>query len=454
MKKIILFLGIGVVSLHAMAQVQPNGLEQIIVEKYYISDANDEECSDGELPAGSVTYRIYVDMLPGYKFQTCYGDENHEMRFETTTKFFNNERRGNSTPTYTFDHAKTGTVMLDTWVTAGAACDGYYGIPKDLDDGVGTISNTDGYLQASYAAAGIALTEEDGLLEADLDNYPMDVTTVGISSFLTAIKAANATADGQSLVVNSGAWAALGGAMGPTEENIILIAQFTTNGTFTYKINVQIGDPNGYDAENYVVSDPIDSEKTIASMQGTFQPVSFIKPTVSIASPVGGTKFTVGQAVEITANASDGDGTIKQVEFFVDDVSIGVDNTAPYAASYTGVIGTRSITAVATDNDDQTTTTAAVQIIVEEGTGVHIVSPSKNDDILVYPLVTSSSVDVTVPTTTPVKYEVYSVLGVMVAQGTSSESNFEIDVNEYINGQYIIKVIADSQIYTKRIVKK
>ncbi|HRS19770.1 MAG TPA: hypothetical protein P5243_09720, partial [Bacteroidales bacterium] len=292
MKKILLVLGIGVASFAAVAQ-QQNGLERIIVEKYYISDENDQQCDEGELPAGSVTYRIYVDMLPGYKFQTCYGDENHEMRFETTTKFFNNEKRGNSTPTFTFDHAKKGTVLLDSYVTAGAACDGYYGIPKNLDNEIGTLVNSDGYLQASFDAAGNAISVKDGLLEADLNNYPMDVTTIGISTFLNAIKAQNATTNGQSLVVTNGAWAALGGAMGPTSENILLIAQFTTNGTFSYKLNVQIGNPNGYDAENYVVSDPIGDEKTIASLQGTYEPVAISKPTVSITSPSSGAKFKV-----------------------------------------------------------------------------------------------------------------------------------------------------------------
>ena len=50
-----------------------NGLGQIIVEKYYISDSNDEIRSDGKLPKNSVTYRIFVDMRPGYRFQAAYG---------------------------------------------------------------------------------------------------------------------------------------------------------------------------------------------------------------------------------------------------------------------------------------------------------------------------------------------------------------------------------------------
>lgn len=48
-----------------------NGLKNIIVERYYVSDVADTALNSdgGTLPVGSVTYRIYADMLPGYKFE-------------------------------------------------------------------------------------------------------------------------------------------------------------------------------------------------------------------------------------------------------------------------------------------------------------------------------------------------------------------------------------------------
>ena len=93
-----------------------NGLEKIIVEKYYITDANDASANgtDGILPVNSTTYRIYVDMLPGYKFQAAYGVEKHELRIATSTTFFNNLDRGSTTPSYTKNQAKNNRVMLDS----------------------------------------------------------------------------------------------------------------------------------------------------------------------------------------------------------------------------------------------------------------------------------------------------------------------------------------------------
>ncbi|HNR19546.1 MAG TPA: hypothetical protein PKN75_07750 [Bacteroidia bacterium] len=76
----------------AYPTVAQNGLENLIVEKYYISEPNDTNANidGGVLPLGSVTYRLYADMLPGYRFQAVYGVPGHEMRIET----FNNEDRG------------------------------------------------------------------------------------------------------------------------------------------------------------------------------------------------------------------------------------------------------------------------------------------------------------------------------------------------------------------------
>ena len=87
MKKII--LGIVTLLLANFAHAQ-NGLENIIVEKYYVSNATDGTYSSGTLPAGSATFRIYADMSPGYKFQAAYGVPTHTMTITSTTSFFNN----------------------------------------------------------------------------------------------------------------------------------------------------------------------------------------------------------------------------------------------------------------------------------------------------------------------------------------------------------------------------
>lgn len=88
-------------------------------------------------------------------------------------------------------------------------------------------------------------------------------------------------------------------------------------------------------------------------------------PTVSLTAPGNGSSFAAGSAVSISANASDVDGQVVSVEFFRGSVSLGVDTTAPYAASWANATaGSHVLTAVAQDNRGARTTSAAVNITV------------------------------------------------------------------------------------------
>jgi len=299
MKKIILCLGIGFISLLTMAQ---NGLKSVIVEKYYISNANDSNHSVGTLLSGSVTYRIYLEMERGYKFESLYGDQNHELRFETSTYFFNNEDYGsNIANNITLTQEKNNTVLLDSWLTAGAACKGYYGVPKSKDDGVNTVVNANGILKNNDTLAGIPLSQQDGLLQAktsmpqlmtaNLVGFDLD-SAHSISNFLDNSNTSNST--GQVLFTKNGSMYVANGAYGPdsVNNNVILIAQLTTNGIFSYKLNVQLGSPGvNSNAIDYVASNPIPNkpspnvpETTIAGLQDTIYPPSY-KPTASKILP-------------------------------------------------------------------------------------------------------------------------------------------------------------------------
>jgi hypothetical protein len=89
-------------------------------------------------------------------------------------------------------------------------------------------------------------------------------------------------------------------------------------------------------------------------------------PTVSITAPVNNASLLAPASINITANASDADGTISSVAFFNGATLIGTDATAPYEFNWTNVAaGTYLITAVATDNEGGVTTSSAVTVIVE-----------------------------------------------------------------------------------------
>lgn len=254
MKKSLLIIASAILSISAFGQ----GLENIIVEKYYISDANDATVNDvgGVLPVGSVTYRVYVDMLPDYKMQAVFGIPGHELRISTTTLFFNNIDRGATAPTFTKNQAKNNTVMLDSWISVGAACSGNFGVLKSEDDGVANNTNNDGVLQNNNSDAGIPLTLQDGLLLGT----PQPVTTLGIDAQLAIFDNTNDVSNGSVFSTSDGAWSALSGATGANPAtNRVLIGQFTTDGVFSFELNIQLGTPAG-GVERYVASNAVDAE--------------------------------------------------------------------------------------------------------------------------------------------------------------------------------------------------
>ncbi len=263
-----------------------SGLEDIIVEKYYVSDADDATDTDGgNLPIGSVTYRVYVDMTPGYELQAVYGNENHDLFITTSTSFFNNEDRG-VTVGDQLDDIRLGdnTVALDSYVTIGAASDAHLGVLKeeDMDGSIVGGANSDG---GSASIAGglltnldpstcIALTDADGL---DSGTQPNVSLSPGLD--LSVFNDVNA---GPTLLVQGDAWFVAEGVQGPTAENRVLVAQITTNGQLTFELNIQIGTPSG-DVEQYVATNAQAGEFQFAGL--TFSSSEFVSDCGGCQAP-------------------------------------------------------------------------------------------------------------------------------------------------------------------------
>ena len=90
-------------------------------------------------------------------------------------------------------------------------------------------------------------------------------------------------------------------------------------------------------------------------------------PTVSITSPDDGDTFVSGGTIDISATASDFDGTISKVEFFNGSTKLGEDTSQPYVFSWNNpAVGTYSITAKATDNDGDTATTTPISVTINQ----------------------------------------------------------------------------------------
>ncbi|MDB5105962.1 MAG: hypothetical protein JWP91_3651 [Fibrobacteres bacterium] len=105
--------------------------------------------------------------------------------------------------------------------------------------------------------------------------------------------------------------------------------------------------------------------------RGMFRITVNTPPTASVTVPVNGANFAVGSNIAITATASDPDGSITKVEFFQNGIKISEDATSPYQATFANApAGSYTLTAKATDNDNGTFTSAAVNITVGTVSGI------------------------------------------------------------------------------------
>ncbi|WP_132054603.1 Ig-like domain-containing protein [Pseudocnuella soli] len=90
-------------------------------------------------------------------------------------------------------------------------------------------------------------------------------------------------------------------------------------------------------------------------------------PRVALTAPTTGANINAPATISIAANATDSDGAIVRVEFFVNGNKIGEDTTAPYAFAWSNVaVGTYAITAKATDNSNLSATSNSVSLTVAE----------------------------------------------------------------------------------------
>jgi regulation of enolase protein 1 (concanavalin A-like superfamily) len=88
-------------------------------------------------------------------------------------------------------------------------------------------------------------------------------------------------------------------------------------------------------------------------------------PVVSLTSPKTAQSFTQGQAVTMTATASDPDDLVVRVEFLVNGVKVATDTATPYSAPWTaGTPGTYTLVAKATDSDGAITASSPVTVTV------------------------------------------------------------------------------------------
>ncbi|MEN9914222.1 MAG: hypothetical protein RL528_967, partial [Bacteroidota bacterium] len=268
-KKII--IGLGILFLNAVTYAQ--GLEGIVVEKYYQANSADVTNADANsaitpLTTSSLTYRIYVDMASGYKFNSLFGSSTNNLKVNSTAGFFNDPNFGVviNPGTISSLNIRKKTAMLDSYFTTGGVGGGKVGVLK-AEDTDGSIGNAQSILANNPGGCfGLPITgigAQDGM--RPLTSSPATYVVPNLLGDASLLDVLDQT-DGNAIILTNHAIAALGGVYGPTSTNMVLVAQFTTSGDLTFELNLQIQNTTTGAAENYVASNPTGNQLTHPSL--------------------------------------------------------------------------------------------------------------------------------------------------------------------------------------------
>ena len=194
----------------------------------------------------------------------------------------------------------------------------------------------------------LVATDANGLADTVVrDVLPRTV----VLSFATAPAGLQVTLDGQPRTTPSSVTA----VVGIQRELGVVSPQTVSTTTYTFASWSDGG------SATHTIATP----DTNTTYTATFTATANTPPTVSLTAPTAGGTAIVNTPVTVSANASDADGSVQNVEFFDGTTLIASDATSPYSITWTPTtIGTRNLTARATDNVNAQTTSAPISFTV------------------------------------------------------------------------------------------
>ena len=171
-----------------------------------------------------------------------------------------------------------------------------------------------------------------------------------------------------------------------------------------------------------------------------------VAPAVSITNPVEGASFVAPANLQVIVNAADEDGTVQQVDFFVDGVLSGSSLVAPYNFNWSSsVMGPHTLTAVATDNQGAARTSAPVHVTVVAANvppTITIASPAEGAAFIAPASITLTAT--AADTDGSVVSVAYFANGTLVGTGTSQP--FSVPWSGVAAGTYAITAVATDNI--------
>jgi hypothetical protein len=205
------------------------GIEGVLVERYHSAPG----ATAGAPPL--VTYRIYLDLAPGHALVSVFGERGRNLFFRTTTTFFNDTLHGAASGERVAEAGlRSYPAALDSWIAFGFASSAHKAVPLHLDPDGSVLAPSRRERKGPWY--GTALHARDGLVRAE--RVPELLALYFTTSFLHELS-------GPLLETEIGAYGVRGSVKGATDENMVLIAQLTTDGELSYGINAAVMGPDG-----------------------------------------------------------------------------------------------------------------------------------------------------------------------------------------------------------------
>ncbi len=177
-------------------------------------------------------------------------------------------------------------------------------------------------------------------------------------------------------------------------------------------------------------------------------------PTVEITSPYSGQEFSAPADITITADASDEDGTVTQVEFLIDTNSLTIDYDTPYEFTWNDVPeGRYFIRATVTDNDGRTYTSREVRVDVVDHTGISNLSEG---DIAVYPIPVTHNLIISLngKDSQGINLKIYDPMGRLLKSELLKNTLNSVGVEELPQGLLLLEFVSGDRTVLKKIIKE
>ncbi|MGB4817580.1 MAG: Ig-like domain-containing protein [Saprospiraceae bacterium] len=179
------------------------------------------------------------------------------------------------------------------------------------------------------------------------------------------------------------------------------------------------------------------------------------EPETSLLTPVNNARVPANIPVGISATATDPDGSIRKVEFFVGSVLIGVDSTFPYSVNWIPTdLGFHAVFAKSIDNDGKFTFDDPHVIeVVPNTTAVENHESPLQISLFPNPIQDELKLSFSAIPISGGRIELRDALGKLWKSLAIKEQHMQLDLSELANGIYFVTVILNHQKLTKKIIK-